>query len=135
MSGRTPWREMRDRAMEDPAVRAAVEEERAALDAALGLARLRRERGLTQSRVAETMGVSQKRVSLIEREGNPELATLRNYALALGGELQVNVVFDDGVVPIADGTRDRDAGRRSRARQERAGRGSAARGAVPSKAG
>ncbi|GAA4693941.1 Helix-turn-helix domain-containing protein [Promicromonospora umidemergens] len=45
----------------------------------------RRALGLSQSAVAERMGVSQAVVSLFERAGNdPHLSTVRRYARALG---------------------------------------------------
>ena len=45
----------------------------------------RRELGLSQSAVAERMGVSQAAVSLFERVGNdPHLSSVRRYARALG---------------------------------------------------
>jgi transcriptional regulator with XRE-family HTH domain len=45
----------------------------------------RRELGLSQSTVAERMGVSQAAVSLFERVGNdPHLSSVRRYARALG---------------------------------------------------
>lgn len=45
----------------------------------------RRALGLSQSAVAERMGVSQAAVSLFERVGNdPHLSTVRRYARALG---------------------------------------------------
>ncbi|MFD2025055.1 helix-turn-helix domain-containing protein [Promicromonospora aerolata] len=45
----------------------------------------RRALGLSQSAVAERMGVSQAAISLFERAGNdPHLSTVRRYARALG---------------------------------------------------
>ena len=45
----------------------------------------RRELGLSQTAVAERMGVSQAAVSLFERVGNdPRMSTVRRYARALG---------------------------------------------------
>lgn len=110
MSGHKPWRDIRDRIMADPARRARIEAEKQAIDAALALVALREGRGLTQTALAREMGVSQARVSRIERQGNPELATLRNYVAALGGKIEVNAVFPDGrVIPIAGGAASREA--------------------------
>ena len=101
MSGHRPIKELLNPIMADPRRRARLEEERRAVGAALALARLRDEQGLTQREVAASMEVSQGRVSSIEREGNPELATLRKYAAALGGTLRVSIEFADGrAVPI-----------------------------------
>lgn len=86
------------RALENPAVRAEYErlerEEGPMLDAILN-ARLAA--GLTQSEVAQRMGVSPPVVSrleasLISGKHSPSLATLRKYAAALGRRVQVQFV-------------------------------------------
>ncbi len=101
-ANRRPFRDLVVELEADPRRRAMLDEERRAIGAAVALARERNARGMTQTEVAKTMNVSQKRVSTIEREGNPELATLRKYAAAIGGTLQVSIAFDDGsVAPIA----------------------------------
>ncbi|MFB4195928.1 helix-turn-helix domain-containing protein [Streptomyces carpaticus] len=60
------------------------------------LVEMRQERGLTQQQVAERMGVSAGRVSQIESgqvSGNEVIA---RYVRALGGNLIMVAVFDDG---------------------------------------
>jgi DNA-binding XRE family transcriptional regulator len=59
------------------------------------LTEMRKKAGLTQSEVAEAMGVSQQRVSAIESGSVAELATLADYIHALGGELKVIADFGD----------------------------------------
>ncbi|MEU6711942.1 helix-turn-helix transcriptional regulator [Nonomuraea sp. NPDC046802] len=59
------------------------------------LADMRKKVGLTQSEVAQTMGVTQQRVSAIENGSIAELATLGLYIRALGGELKVIADFGD----------------------------------------
>ena len=61
------------------------------------LARLRVEHGLTQQHVARAMGISQPRVSDIERAelGHAQLDTIRAYIGALGGRLQLLAHWDD----------------------------------------
>jgi len=61
------------------------------------LARLRAERGLTQQHVARAMGISQPRVSDIERAelGHTQLDTIRAYIDALGGRLQLLAHWGD----------------------------------------
>ncbi|MCA9878597.1 MAG: XRE family transcriptional regulator [Thermomicrobiales bacterium] len=61
----------------------------------LALAELRQSQGLTQREVAETLGVSQANISRIEHEEDVYLSTLRSYAEALGGRLEINVVFPE----------------------------------------
>lgn len=61
------------------------------------LAEVRAHRALTQKAVAQTMGISQSRVSAIERGGidRSELSTLGAYVRALGGKLQIVADFGD----------------------------------------
>jgi len=59
------------------------------------LTEMRKKAGLTQAEVAQVMGVSQQRVSVIESGGVAELATLADYIHALGGELKVIADFGD----------------------------------------
>lgn len=61
------------------------------------LAQVRADQDRTQEDIAKVMGVSQPRVSAIER-GQLEsvtLSTLREYVRALGGRLRVVADFDD----------------------------------------
>lgn len=57
------------------------------------LTEMRKKAGMTQAEVADTMGVSQQRVSAIESGSVAELATLADYIRALGGELKVIADF------------------------------------------
>ncbi len=54
---------------------------------------LRKQAGLTQVALAELLGVSQNRISRLERgqAGRVLLGTLRRYVEALGGELTVSM--------------------------------------------
>ncbi|MEU2161146.1 XRE family transcriptional regulator [Streptomyces chengbuensis] len=67
------------------------------------LAEIRREQSLTQKDVAQTMGVSAPRVSAIENgeADRTEVATLRSYVEALGGELRVVADFGDTEYTVA----------------------------------
>lgn len=81
----------------DPKFRAAydaLEDEFAALDVLL---KARKEAGLTQTDVAERMGVSQPVLARIEgslgnRKSSPTLATLRRYAAACGKKLVIRMI-------------------------------------------
>ncbi len=68
----------------------------AALPPELGRARLRDTVCLTQEEVAERLGVTQARVSRIERHPNPHLGLLRTYIEGLGGTLHLLARFDKG---------------------------------------
>ncbi|GAB2992617.1 helix-turn-helix domain-containing protein [Streptomyces pseudoechinosporeus] len=59
------------------------------------LAEIRREQDLTQRDIADSMGVSTPRISAIEHGeiDRTEVATLRAYVRALGGELRVVADF------------------------------------------
>jgi predicted XRE-type DNA-binding protein len=61
------------------------------------LARVRTEQDRTQEEVAQVMGVTQPRVSAIERGelDSVSLSTLRSYVRALGGKLRVVADFGD----------------------------------------
>ncbi|TDC77449.1 helix-turn-helix domain-containing protein [Streptomyces hainanensis] len=60
------------------------------------LAEMRRERGLTQGEVADRMGVSTGRVSQIENGQVSGNDVITRYVRALGGDLVMVAVFDDG---------------------------------------
>lgn len=71
------------------------------------LAGLREQAGLSQTALAERMGISQVRISTIERGESierMEVATIRRYVTALGGRLRVVADFDDhdGTVSIVE---------------------------------
>jgi len=67
------------------------------------LRELREMLALTQTDVAETLAISQKRVSEIERGqvDRTKVDTLRRYADALGGTLRVEVQVGDETYQIA----------------------------------
>lgn len=82
-----------------------LEGSRARLEAyveAYHLAEARKRRFMTQKQVAERMGVSQKRVSELERGdlGSIRLGTLRRYIKSLGGEFVGRAVFPEGTIEI-----------------------------------
>lgn len=56
--------------------------------------------GMTQKALADRMGVSQKRVSVLESGDvdRAEIRTLRRYMQAIGGELHVSAALPDGRV-------------------------------------
>lgn len=66
------------------------------------LAEIRNIYGLRQEDIAERLHISQPRVSSIERGDidQSHIATLRAYAKALGGELEVAIRLGDDRIPI-----------------------------------
>jgi predicted XRE-type DNA-binding protein len=92
-----------DPGADDPERLAAAE---AAIDAYVAghhLAELRKLVGLTQAEIAAVLGVSQSRISDIERgrSSTIELETLRAYAAALGGEVDITVRVGPHTVKVA----------------------------------
>lgn len=74
-----------------------------ALEVAMELGDLRSSRNETQVLVGERMGVSQTRISRIERGDDLLISTLRGYVEALGGTLELVAQFDDDEQRIAVG--------------------------------
>lgn len=85
----------------DPERRARIEAETEAAIAAVRLVDVREARGVTQTQLAEQLGVSQVNVSRIERAEDTHLSTLSKYVEGLGGHLELRAVFDDQSVPLS----------------------------------
>ncbi|MGQ0775739.1 MAG: helix-turn-helix domain-containing protein [Pseudonocardiales bacterium] len=66
------------------------------------LAEIRRAYGFDQSEVAERIGVSQSRISRIERGelDRSEISTVRSYVEALGGEIEIVAKFGDERITV-----------------------------------
>ncbi|MER6017967.1 helix-turn-helix transcriptional regulator [Streptomyces anulatus] len=62
---------------------------------------IREEQGLTQAQVAKSVGVSQARVSQIERGEIHNLESMRTYAAALGARIKVSIEYGDRTVGAA----------------------------------
>lgn len=69
--------------------------------ARLSLNQLREARSLTQTNLAELLGIPQGGVSRLERRADMYVSTLRNYIRAMGGELKITAVFPNGAVEIS----------------------------------
>ena len=101
------WKRVREQAVEDglldeSAVR--IEESRLRGEVRMHrLAEIRESLGLTQQALATLMGVSQARVSQIERSEleSTELSTLRRYLRELGVDVEVTVRVGDDRLQIA----------------------------------
>ena len=64
-------------------------------DKRIGLGSLRTSSDVTQVEMAERMGITQTQVSKIEAGQDHLVSTLRRYAEALGGHLEVAIVLED----------------------------------------
>jgi len=92
------WQDVRDDVVAgaggEEAVAAARHRNQAYIDAQC-LAERRKALGLTQSDVAERMGVTKSRVSQIERGEVSTIETVARYVQAIGGHIQISAVFGD----------------------------------------
>lgn len=79
------------------------------MDAQTRLADLRKQRGVSQSAIADALAVSQPNISRIEQEDDLYLSTLARYVAALGGHLEVTAVFEDERVTVLREPDDADA--------------------------
>ena len=68
--------------------------------AELPLEQLRSARSLTQTNMAQILGVNQSAISKIEKRTDMYLSTLRSFIQAMGGELEIRAVFPEGCVRI-----------------------------------
>lgn len=55
---------------------------------------------MSQREMADALGVSQANASRIEHEEDIYLSTLRKYVAALGGHIEITVVFSDEKVSL-----------------------------------
>jgi DNA-binding XRE family transcriptional regulator len=94
------FKELSDELRKEPGAHEEIEARKAGIEAAIKLADLRKRRNMTQAALAEVLKTTQANVSRIERGGNPYLETLDDFVEGLGGRLEINVVFEDEVVPL-----------------------------------
>lgn len=91
----------------DPARRSRVEQETDRLHAEyLTLQELRKAKALTQSNLAETLGIRQASVAQMEKRSDLMLSTLRSYIEAMGGSLKLMVEFPNQKPVALDGLGD-----------------------------
>jgi transcriptional regulator with XRE-family HTH domain len=89
----TNWNDLRHKASAE--TRAAVKQEAHAELERVGFGKLRQARQMTQTAIAERLNIAQGAVSRMERQSDFLLSTLREYVGALGGKLELRVVFPD----------------------------------------
>lgn len=64
------------------------------------LADIRNKRGVSQSTIAKSMGISAAAVSQLESRNIKKLDTLAKYIAATGGRLDIRALYDDAVEPV-----------------------------------
>ncbi len=80
--------------------RAEIQARSTKLLAELPLEQLRSARSLTQTNMAQMLGVNQSAISKIEKRTDMYLSTLRSYVEAMGGSLVIQAVFPEGAVRV-----------------------------------
>ena len=94
MKDHVTWEEYMEERLRDPAYAALWAESLPRIDLAVNVCLLRLERGLSQKQLAEAAGLSQPRITEIERsDANPTLLTITRIANALG--VRVERLFAD----------------------------------------
>ena len=68
--------------------------------AEMPLSELRAARQLTQESLANSLGINQAAVSKMERRTDMYISTLRDFVVAMGGELEITARFPDGAIKI-----------------------------------
>ncbi|TLF92242.1 helix-turn-helix transcriptional regulator [Nocardia cyriacigeorgica] len=92
MAERSEWSQIKDRRMREPGAREAYESARLAYELGRTIRQLREERGWSQTRLAESAGMTQSAVARFEAGGTiPSLPVLERLAAALNAELVVQV--------------------------------------------
>jgi DNA-binding XRE family transcriptional regulator len=94
------WKDVRAERITTPEAEArvaALKEEVRAEQRAYRLAEVRRQQGMTQLELADSLNISQAAVSSIERGelSRSELSTIRRYVEALGGKIEIVADFGD----------------------------------------
>ena len=95
------YEKWRDQQMQDPEFIAALEK----LEPGYQVARLRIQRGLTQTQLAEMVGAKQPSIARLENgEAPPSLSFLEKVAEALGVQVKVSLVPKSSLQGIGEGS-------------------------------
>ena len=89
----TKWNDLKHKV--SPARRVELAQEAHAELERIGFHKLRLARQQTQVAIAERLHIAQGAVSRMEKQSDFLLSTLREYIVALGGQLELRVVFPD----------------------------------------
>lgn len=97
MTRRPTMKQFRDRALQDPKVKAEYEALSSAFEMKRQMISLRKKAGLTQEQMADLLGTKKSNISRLERvdsDISPRLATVEEYARVLGYSIRVE--FEPG---------------------------------------
>ncbi len=98
MSGHHPWPELLAKMPGERRKR--IKGGADALHREYKLSEIRRQAGLTQCQMAEKLNVSQPAYASFEKGDNLRIGTLQKIALALGGELSLNIKLHGNDVKV-----------------------------------
>jgi plasmid maintenance system antidote protein VapI len=88
-----------------PQRRARIDAEARNMKEEMLLSELRKLFDLTQSEVADSLGISQPEISRLEGQDDMQISTLAKLVGALGGELEISVKLPNGRVKLAQFSR------------------------------
>lgn len=83
-----------------PSRRARIEARAKEMMAEMLLAEVRREVGLSQSDLAERLGIKQPTLSKLENQDDMQISTLRRIVESLGGELELVARLPGGTIKL-----------------------------------
>ena len=98
MATYTKWSDLKSKM--SPVARVEAKRLTAQMIAEMPLEQLRTARQLTQTNLAQVLGVNQSAVSKLEKRTDMYLSTLRSYVEAMGGTLDIQAVFPEGAVRV-----------------------------------
>lgn len=98
MTGRNKWSKLQEQM--SPERQARVADGVRQMKAEMVLAELRKHSGMTQSELAEILGVSQPTLSGQEHQDDMEISTLSRYVAAMGGQLELIVHMPKGDIRL-----------------------------------
>jgi len=75
----------------------------------MALDELRAARAMTQAELGHKLGLKQAAISRMERRTDVYVSTLAKFVEAMGGQLEIRVVFPDGTVRISQFSDAREA--------------------------
>ncbi len=93
-----PFQKLRDKM--SPAARAEADKIAKEMMAEMLLAEIRRHVGLTQTDLAETLGITQPSLSKIESQDDMQISTLNRLIQGLGGTLEIIAHMPKGDIRI-----------------------------------
>jgi DNA-binding Xre family transcriptional regulator len=99
-----------------PGPRARSERRAAAMLKDMALDELRAARAMTQAELGHKLGLKQAAISRMERRTDVYVSTLAKFVEAMGGQLEIRVVFPDGTVRINQFSDARDAAQKGKRR-------------------